>query len=388
MVVEVRGTLNEDGLTGQATEIFYKDIVEGLIDDVISNSPAIKILTILGQQVVLEEGVTAFSGPLTFANVAEQNGIVEVSGFRRGDGLIQGTYVELKPAGRFELVGAVSVVGAGSFILEGLTVVHSSQTGLVNGDVVKVEGDLYDPVTKTLQASSVTLQPAGFAVENADRAEIEGYAFTEIEPVPSGTLFQVNGQDVRFTQETVFSAGSVTELLNNTRVEVEGTLIDGVLIAEKIKFEENVRLQGQVTDLTTSSLTLSYPDDEVGTSDIEIIVDQAVTDIRTPLAEIVIGDFVQIRGFLFGNSGSTVLASRLRKENPDDNLLRAPVARFDSSTGMIELLGVAIDSDGLSIRDNGLLITQEDFFFALQEDKTLLVQAQGSLGWVSLELER
>ncbi|MEO5574057.1 MAG: DUF5666 domain-containing protein, partial [Gammaproteobacteria bacterium] len=54
----------------------------------------------------------------------------------------------------------------------------------------------------------------------------------------SATNFTINGQAVTTNSQTSYEHGVATDLANNVRVEVEGTLTGGVLVASKVSIED------------------------------------------------------------------------------------------------------------------------------------------------------
>jgi len=397
MVLEVEGTLAADGQTGRATNLRFKDLVEGTIDSSLSNSTGIKLLTILAQPVVVADGLTSFAGDLNFATIEDESGFLEVSGFRRPDGRIQASYIERKADGRFEVTGAVTAIAADglTFRIGELTVTDSGLPPLpddLDGALVRAEG-AYDPVSRTLDATSISLQDPGLSRADADRAEVEGFVandfFSDGVGIPADTIFRVDGQDVVYTTATEFVRGSAEDLINNTKVEAEGPLLGGVLSAEKIEFKENLKFQGPVTAVTANSLTLTYPDALAGTSAVVVSVDPAVTEEDTRFADVSANDSVKLEGQLLGDG--TALATRLRELEPANGriILQAPVESIDAAT--LSLRGVTIDASdasGLSFSDDDVEISRERFFAALRVGS--LVKAQGDQPgrWDSLELER
>ena len=78
MVVEVEGMLDATGSGGQALTIRYEDLVEGEIDGMTSSAPEIKVLEILAQQVLVEDGLTRFGPGLNFTTIESETGFIEV----------------------------------------------------------------------------------------------------------------------------------------------------------------------------------------------------------------------------------------------------------------------------------------------------------------------
>nr|MCU0775323.1 DUF5666 domain-containing protein [Ideonella sp.] len=68
-----------------------------------------------------------------------------------------------------------------------------------------------------------------------DEAEVEGFVtdFTSL-----AQPFKVNGFPVRLDTTVVYEDGSAGNLGNSVRVEVEGRIVDGVLVARKVDFED------------------------------------------------------------------------------------------------------------------------------------------------------
>jgi hypothetical protein len=221
---------------------------------------------------------------------------------------------------------------------------------------------------------------------------VEGFVandfFSDGVGIPADTIFRVDGQDVVYTTATEFVRGSAEDLINNTKVEVEGPLLGGVLSAEKIEFKENLKFQGPVTAVTANSLTLTYPDALAGTSAVVVSVDPAVTEEDTRFADVSANDSVKLEGQLLGNG--TALATRLRELEPANGriILQAPVESFNPATGRLRLRGVTIDASGLSFSDDDLEMTRAEFFAALQIGSLVKAQGDQPERWDSLELER
>jgi hypothetical protein len=298
------------------------------------------------------------------------------------------------------VTGAVTAIAADglTFRIGELTVTDSGLPPLpddLDGALVRAEGAFYDPVSRTLDATSISLQDPGLSRADADRAEVEGFVandfFSDGGGIPAETIFRVDGQDVVYSAATEFVRGSAEDLINNTKVEAEGPLLGGVLSAEKIEFKENLKFQGPVTAVTANSLTLTYPDALDGTRAVVVSVDPAVTEEDTRFADVSANDSVKLEGQLLGNG--TALATRLRELEPanDRIILQAPVESFDEATGLLSLRGVTIDASGasgLSFSDDDVEMTRAEFFAALRVGS--LVKAQGDQPgrWDSLELER
>ena len=99
MVVTVEGDFNSSGNGGNANVIKFADKLEGPIFAIDETTPGlIKILTILGQSVIVENGFTQFDNDnpsFNFASIGLGN-VVEVSGFTNANGFIQASFIEQK----------------------------------------------------------------------------------------------------------------------------------------------------------------------------------------------------------------------------------------------------------------------------------------------------
>ncbi len=402
MVVEVEGMLDATGSGGQALTIRYEDLVEGEIDGMTSSAPEIKVLEILAQQVLVEDGLTRFGPGLNFTTIESETGFIEVSGYRRNDGSIQATYLEDRtPTGRREIQGTVTVVDATTFTIAGLTVNYSGTPILTSGDLVEVKGTNYAAATHTLTAASVEFKTAGLSRDDSPKAEVEGFVTVlGADPVPAGATFLVDGQPVRYGVTTVFVGGTAADLSAGTKVEVEGPLTGGTVQALRVEFRENLRLEAEVQSKGTDSLTLAYP---AGAS-VLVVVDPAVTE-GAALGGINVGDYVRIRGQqLAALGGDVVVATRLRNDGAgadDKFILQGPVASFVATPGSdgLTILGVSIDTSGFNdtqFKEQETQIGRTAFYTALGSDSNLLVRARGdglqsappAPAWSEVELER
>jgi len=135
-----------------------------------------------------------------------------------------------------EIEGRVTaVVDANRFSVDGLPVVAAAAVpGLVEGSYVEVEGRWRDGA---LQASEVELKSDDELEER--RSEWEGAVSGFDAGLRRFTLTTDAGQRVGvvYDDQTEFDGGSAGELGNGLRLEVKGTLRNGVLQAEEIEFE-------------------------------------------------------------------------------------------------------------------------------------------------------
>ena len=351
MVVKVEGDLDVGGTTGTASTISFDDNLEGPISSITTSSTgSVKTLLIMGQTVVVENGVTTFDNtpPYSFAAMAVGD-VIEVSGPTNVDGSVQATFIEKKAddlatflaaGNELEVKGVVSGLTGTTFLINALTIDYSTATvrdgTLANGVTVEVKGT--DLVGNTLTATDVEIKPAGLGVDDIDDAEVEGFVTnlnTAAQP------FEVNGQSVNYSAAE-FIGGPEADLLNGTKVEAEGPIVGGVLQAEKVKFKDTIEFEANAATVNAGAGTLTLED----LAGITVTVDNALTEIEpagSDLNDIVIGNELEIRAR--EGSGGAIVAIELEilTQPSDRAIIQGPVDSFVSG-GNVTILGVVVDT--------------------------------------------
>ncbi|MHC4751853.1 MAG: DUF5666 domain-containing protein [Planctomycetota bacterium] len=395
MIVEIEGTVNGSS-TGTASIVRFDDSVEGPI---IAIDTLAKTLEVLGQPVLVDDRTvfdnsTIIPPDITGLNL---NDIVEVSGQLDDLGNIRATHIEKKPAGaEVEVTGFVSGKSPNTFLINNLTVDFSIAT-LENfvggepedGDFVEVKGLLanFNPATNTLVAASVENKTKD--IDDGLEAEVEGF----VETLTAGgfTVVATSGRvEVQVDAATVFSGGIAADLQVGMKVEAEGQVLGGVLLADKVSFEDNIRVEVAAAGADGSTLTIQLrrlPAVPVKVDDRTELKDNrsSPTPTNDPavfLNSINVDDDLKIRGRVVG---SEVLATELEVDDPSGDLnrvdLRGPVDAAPADTQFFEVLGVLIDTvvnPGVTFEDiNENLIDRATFFGTLQAGTQ--VEVQGDL---------
>ncbi len=245
MVVRVEGRVNPDRETGSANRIVFDSSLRGpvgvvdLADDRFTLL-GIEVNVLATAQFVGNNGVNV----VTDLASLQTGDNVEVSGFRGSNGDFFATRVVA--SGDWPLGGVVAVediiatVSGNTLTLESGLEVDLSATAPdfapAVGQRVEVAGT-YDGTR--LNATEAELFDGLIDGEDGTRAELEGVITSSL-----GNLLQVNGYTVRTTTATVVNGG----LQVGRRVEAEGVLEDGVLVAESV-IRQSVTaflLQGEV----------------------------------------------------------------------------------------------------------------------------------------------
>ncbi|HBG06603.1 MAG: hypothetical protein A2075_10805 [Geobacteraceae bacterium GWC2_58_44] len=334
MVVKVRGTMDDSTRTGTATLVEANNALEGTIQAV---NPANGTITVMGQTVRIEDNVTRLNDDsaqlFAGANFAVGEK-VEVHGFMDDNGGLRATRVARNAEAEHEVKGFVVSIGSGSFGLSltpggaaTLTVTGSLPAGAVVGSIVEVKANAA-PLGGSVTATRVELEDR-LGVAN-EKVEVEGIV------MKGGTVdsFTVNGQKVITTPTTIFEGGLRADFVEGMKVEAEGPLnAAGVIVAVKVSFRSNIRIEADASAVTASGLTL------LG----KTVVINGFTRLDDGLPAN--GQRVEVRAFL-ANDGTTLIASRIRARSADaGTFLQGPVAAQNALNGTLTILGVPVSTN-------------------------------------------
>ena len=276
--VEIRSTYDFDGTTRTFTAdtIEAVESVEGPVDlpTSIIEDPDTGTLQVLGQKVRITPATILDNTDFGDGGLTEllNNDYVEVHGLRRPDGSVDATRVERKvPAVNvIEITGIISATDplGDSFTINGLTVTYTL-AGLKNfpgarepavDDLVEVKGTPASlTVGPTLAADSVELKTRGLPGDDADLAEVEGYIEGCPPSPPVCDSFSIGVVSVQLASSVIYEGiRNEDDLGNNIKIEAEGNIMGGVLIANKIEFkiDDKARIEGFVESNSGTALVL------------------------------------------------------------------------------------------------------------------------------------
>jgi hypothetical protein len=363
--------MNADRLTGVAEKIRVQVEVRGLIEAIGADS-----FTILGQMIDVNAGTR-------FVRVADLAGLrmgdrVEVHGLRDADGRIMATRVVVlgpEDEAEDEVRGVVSNMTGSTFDIGGLTITFNDDTVIEPAGAAFGNGDLVEVHLNGTVAVRIEVErlDAEFELDEGLEFEIEGFisGFTD-----ASSEFMVNGQPVRLAGGVEFRGGDETDLGDNVKVEAEGQMSGGVLLADKITFKDTIRIEANA-DADGSANVLGKT--------VAVRSSTRLKNLPNGLADILAGDGVKVRGFL-GMDGSTIMATRVQKHShpmdADKILLRGPVSSFDASPDnlMLVIAGITVTISGVEggeIEKNDNTISLEEFFGSLTLDRSI-VKARGT----------
>jgi uncharacterized protein DUF5666 len=376
MNVKVKGQINNDRLTGRADEIEVENEVRGTVTTVGTDS-----FIVLGQTVFVD-GATVFANVAGIGSLVPGTSAVEVHGQRDALQNIRATRVELLTGAGVvmdEVRGVVAnktpgpagtfTIGGAPFAYDNLTVIMGG-AAFNNGDLVEIHLD-----TGTNRANRIELEDAEdteFEPAEGQEFEVEGF----VTGLTGNDLF-VNGQAVRLTGSTRFDAGLPADLANDVRVEAEGHMVGGVLVADKITFKDSVRMEANATAASATSVTVFGK---------TVNINGTTTVSGTPL----VGAGLRVRAFL-NNDNNTFTATRIETlSNPvaaDQNILQGVVSSFNATARTLVIFGLAVDASGVPANevqnDNDVIITFDQFFGAITLNRTF-VKARGSFSGSTL----
>ena len=379
MVVNVQGSVNADGRTGQANSVSYDDDIEGIVADLTTDAddPGIKTFTVMGVTIQASSTSTNFEGEddpdFSFDTIMDGD-IVEVSGEFSGDVLIA-SYIEKQDAldDDVEAKGTVDLYnGTDAFVLilrNGSTLDVTIATGaelpaagVADGQFVEIEGTIPDPATpNAVLASKVELEDHDrIGDDDDDEVEIKGILSFDAET----GQWSVMDVALSFDGGTEYSPaelasgiadGSAAGLL----VEVEGDYVNDVLNVDEIELEEDdLEFKADVADVTATdardgTVTLSFGA-AMGTVDVEVSADTMFLDdeaaVHFDLNSLMLDDKVEIEARI-GGDGS-IYASTLQLEDDAGYEIEGPTEAIDEIS--ITVLGISFGLDMDTFFENGV----------------------------------
>lgn len=409
MVVEVEGSLDDNGTTGTADRVVFADNLEGPINAITETTPGlVKSVDVMGQTVIVENGATVFdnSDPITFDTLAVGQ-VVEVSGHNAA-GEIHATFISKKAddltaflaAGNvLELKGVVAGLDsvALTFSINALTIDFSqmSATSDTPADGLSVQVKGTEMVGDVLTASSVETINDKLTGDLAV-VRVEGL----ISNLDTGaSTFTLAGQTVNYAA-AVFKGGFEADLANYIKVEAHGELIGGVIQAHKVKFKAGVKIEANVAVVDPVAGTMELQ----GLPGIPIIADAMLTEFKDggDLTGVVPGSNIKIRGRKSG-PGNSILCTRFEEKSatPDSRLIiQGPVDSFDANAGILTILGITVDTSTVTdtnFKNEDVSIGSVEFFYQLgiQTAAGLLVKVRAdidpitdALTWDQVEIQQ
>lgn len=384
MAVKVRGRQDAGAVTGTADKVKVDGEVTGTITAKGSNS-----ITLVGVEAFTDYR-TVYRNVAGFPELAPGMW-VEVYGMRDSQGRLLATCIELLTRGHgpasdrlkgfVEAPFTAGAAGTLVFTMGTMTVVTAPGTLITPegasigiGDPVEVQGYLSGATFNAGRIDRQDIEDAEFELQENERYEGDGFVTGYSAATGEFTL---NGESVRVTAATRYDGGVAADLLNNVRVEVEGRKTGGVLIADKVSFDDTVRIEANAS-VSGSANVLG-----------KIIVTTGLTQLENlagGVAGITAGQGLKIRGF--ANADGSITAMRIAgRENPVDAngiTLQGVVESFNAASRSLVILGFAVNAaSAAEVRLDDQPITLDRFFSLLAANRTI-VKAQGGFSAATL----
>lgn len=338
MVVDLEGTNYGDG-TGIATTVRFDGELEAPVSmraKLDANDKNVLLLEVFGIEAALNVRSTHFENT-NFASIRDDvtelplGQMVELSGYYDAQGVLQVTYFEkeddlfISNDTEIELLGSVSNLSDASFDLMvssnkkiTIDISNSELDGeLTEGAQVKVEGTANSVESDTLNASEIEVK----SFDKDNEVEIQGV----IQNLnPDNKTFMMNGMKVDASDAELDHG----VLADNNRVEVEGYIVNNILVAEEVEFLDDdesfdyeFRAQVETTDVLENTITFN-----LAGQDVIVLIDNRTVwnddqddknnERRIHLASIIPGDTLE-----------------LDLQNKDNGWYATKVERIDSEIG-------------------------------------------------------
>jgi len=394
MVVTVQGEINDDGVSGTAQRILYDDELTGPVTSIeYSPDDDALLMRVLGFAVIVERNGTRFDDT-TFDTLVVDD-VVEVSGFIGQGNRLRATRIERKSRfqpGRteVELKGRVRNLTTSTFTLGELTVDYSNAE-LDDLDSGVLEDGLFVAVEGTLNGSTITASE----VEGEDEPN-RGGRFTEGEAVRlhgsvsryvSNADFRINGTPVD-ASSAALSPADLT-LFNGAVVQINGTWNGNVLVADAVEARRGrIKVEASVDNVDADAGEINL---RLFSGTVDVLVnartrfdDETDQIRRMSLADVRSGDFLEIEAYL---SGDRLIATLIDRDDPDDDVIRAPVESFVANSD-ITLLGITYqigDAEYEDTDDN--TVDADNFFNLLQIGDLVKIEDKEEANGVADEIE-
>lgn len=260
MVVRLEAQVSTGG-SATATSITFASELLGPVSAISASGGE---FTIIGQRVLIDSA-TVFDPSLPQGAASIQIGqILEVHGFlNAANNTLQASLIERKAnASQYKLSGIVrqlqnasKTFQIGSEIISFANVATADlPPGLIDGLSVKLR--LLPQQVAAGTAWQLTKarsnEPGNTVIENL---EIEGI----VTDLTSPTQFKVNNQLINARNAAILPSGAVVQ--QGARVQVEGKLQDGVLLASEVEIknvsDQRIELIGTISNLNTSATSFS-----------------------------------------------------------------------------------------------------------------------------------
>ena len=381
MVVKVNGTINPDGVTGTATSIVFDDDLQGQVAGYTTDGLTASF-TVMGIPVQLDSKTTYFdpdNGGIAIDTITDGQ-FVELSGFFNGNGTLIAFRIENKNGSdnNVELKGNITGLNGTDFTLKGISVDASTArledlpNGLQENTYVEVKGT-YDG-TKII---AIKVESKEFKFSDSDKLEIEGF-ITDF----AGNQFEINGITVDISQVRKMEPSTI-QLANNLQIEVEGQLVNGVLIATEIKLRGgDIEVSAPITfvDIANNRFEIEpvYGQPIIIQTGTETQFENELQNsYSVQISDLNVGDFVEVEGYQNDeNNESSLFASEVKITNPEEIEVQGIINSFTLTT--ITIMGIDFETTAPPSfeSDNSNITSLDDLRDKVNAGESILVKVE------------
>jgi hypothetical protein len=334
MIVTVEGEINTDGITGTASNVYFDEELQGPVVGLTVNSDGTQLtFTVFDVTVIADRSSTIFED--TSFDTLANNDLVEISGSVNSLGDIIATRIEnngpfISDSSAIELKGMVANASSTSFVLGNFTVNFDGTTDVSDLEGGTISNGLLVEVRGTLNGTTIT----------ADEIESETDVLTQFST--SQVPLTIEGVVTNFTSTSDFEVLGIpvdasaaifepttlsTSITLDTVVYIEGSFNNGVFVATSITAEEgNIEIHApvQAVDTINRTITLGLVNGSIiaTLNNDTLLEDQTDIVANLTINDINVNDFLQVEAY---QSGSQIIATDIRRDELDDQLLQGPV---------------------------------------------------------------
>ena len=369
--VRLNGEISASG-EAHALSVERDDLLEGPISAI---DAAAGRLVVLGQTVIVDAD-TSFDARISPASITglAVGDWIEVDGLPGADDTIHATRIEPASAGgEMEVTGTVRQLdtAARTFVVGELAVDYSQatledfpSTGVAAGHLVEVKGNALGGGGELI-ATELELKTLVSRDDDDDdrEVELEGY----VTRFASASDFDVGGHRVSTSGSTSFEGGVASDLALGVKVVVEGSLdAAGTLVADEVEIRRrgDARITGAIEVIDAEAKVITVLGIDVQLDGRTRFEDRtALDDAFLSAARLAVGDWVEIHGYEDPALAGRVLATRLEREDDDDQEVELRGEAQAVSAPALTILGVQIETHaGTRFSDNDVTIDAATFF--------------------------
>ncbi len=293
-IVGVLGTVNPDGVTGRADEVFLNHQVVGPVERLTPMG-----LNVLGQTVVVDETTVVAAEIADFSVTSLQVGDrVAISGRRLADGRVLASWIgraaERQP---LTVLGRASAVRSrsGRFKLHGLTV--TARLARLEGISAIRAGDLVQ-VTGAFRVGRLLIARSVRAIEDpraaSGRATLSGFS----DGRGADDTFMLDGRRINLVPGTFFEGGTAEDIRRGVEVTVSGWLNGDQLVATAVRLAPPADhcVAGPVEAINVDAATLNIGGTPINVNRTRLVDHSILAVRRFHLAHVNVGDYLRVCG--------------------------------------------------------------------------------------------